>query len=74
MWEGIRCGKLNKNRDYGAHSIGWSYLAYWVSIQEMRLHDVVSHFRYIRIRSFDDLLHKVEPYLTRTLVLVRDLL
>ena len=47
---------------------------YYYLLQEMRLHDVESHFRYIRIRSFDDLLHKVEPYLTRTLVLVRDLL
>ena len=40
---------------------------YYHLLQETRLHDEESHFRYIRMsrRSFDDLLHKVELYLTR---------
>ena len=40
---------------------------YYHLLQEMRLHDEESHFRYTRMsrRSFDDLLHKVEPHLAR---------
>ena len=38
---------------------------YYHLLHEMRLHDEESHFRYTRMsRSFDDLLHKVKPYLT----------
>ena len=40
---------------------------YYHLLQEMRLHDEESHFRYTRMsrRSFDDLLRKVEPHLAR---------